>query len=72
MNVFRVTAFYALYAMQPLGWTEAQAAEFRATIWAGSDYPIWEKYITRIKFSTSTRSRAWRCTSTPTRPATPT
>ena len=46
---FRVTAFYALYAMKHLGWTEAQADEFRASIWAGSNYPIWEKFIGDMK-----------------------
>ncbi len=46
---FRVTAFYGLYAMKHLGWTEAQADEFRASIWAGSDYPIWEKFIGEMK-----------------------
>jgi protein tyrosine phosphatase (PTP) superfamily phosphohydrolase (DUF442 family) len=46
---FRVTAFYSLYAMQHLGWTEAQADEFRAPIWGGSDYPIWEKFIEERK-----------------------
>ncbi len=46
---FRVTAFYALYAMKHLGWTEAQADEFRAPIWAGSDHPIWEKFIRDMK-----------------------
>ena len=42
---FRVTAFYSLYAQKHLGWTEAQADAFRAGIWAGSDYPIWEEYV---------------------------
>lgn len=46
---FRVTAFYGLYAMKHLNWTEAQADEFRAPIWAGSDYPIWEKFIGVMK-----------------------
>ncbi len=46
---FRVTAFYALYAMKRLGWTETQADEFRASIWAGSDYPIWEKFVGDMK-----------------------
>ena len=46
---FRVSAFYSLYAMKHLGWTEAQAEEFRAPIWAGSDYPIWEKFIEEMK-----------------------
>ncbi len=42
---FRVSAFYSLYAMKHLGWTEAQADEFRAPIWTGNDYPIWDKFI---------------------------
>ena len=46
---FRVTAFYSLYAMKHLGWSEAQANEFRATIWHESDYPIWEEFIAGIK-----------------------
>jgi len=46
---FRVSAFYSLYALKHLGWSKAQAAEFRAPIWAGSDYPIWEKFIDEIK-----------------------
>jgi protein tyrosine phosphatase (PTP) superfamily phosphohydrolase (DUF442 family) len=46
---FRVTAFYALYALKHLGWSEAQADEFRASIWEGSDYPIWEAFIGRMK-----------------------
>jgi protein tyrosine phosphatase (PTP) superfamily phosphohydrolase (DUF442 family) len=46
---FRVTAFYALYALKHLEWPEAQADEFRASVWAGSDYPIWEKFIGDMK-----------------------
>ena len=46
---FRVTAFYSLYALKHLGWAEAQADEFRASIWGGSDYPIWEKFIGDMK-----------------------
>jgi protein tyrosine phosphatase (PTP) superfamily phosphohydrolase (DUF442 family) len=56
---FRVTAFYSLYAIKQLGWTETQAAEFRASIWADSDYPVWEKFIgemqTNIKQEGQTR-----------------
>ena len=44
---FRVTAFYSLYARKHLGWTKEQGEAFRAQIWAGSDYPIWEAFITR-------------------------
>lgn len=46
---FRVTAFYALYAFKHLGWSENQAETFRASIWQGSNYPIWEKFISKIK-----------------------
>lgn len=42
---FRVTAFYALYAIKHLGWTKEQAETFRASIWQGSDYPQWEAFI---------------------------
>jgi protein tyrosine phosphatase (PTP) superfamily phosphohydrolase (DUF442 family) len=42
---FRVTAFYSLYAMKHLGWSMAQADEFRASIWADSEYPTWETFI---------------------------
>jgi protein tyrosine phosphatase (PTP) superfamily phosphohydrolase (DUF442 family) len=46
---FRVTAFYGLYAMKNLGWTEAQAEQLRAPVWSGSNYPIWEEFILRVK-----------------------
>jgi len=46
---FRVTAFYGLYAMKHLGWSEAQADEFRASIWRGSEYLVWEQFITHMK-----------------------
>jgi protein tyrosine phosphatase (PTP) superfamily phosphohydrolase (DUF442 family) len=45
---FRVTAFYSLYALKHLRWTAAQAAEFRSTIWQGSDYPVWVSFIERL------------------------
>jgi uncharacterized protein (TIGR01244 family) len=46
---FRVTAFYSLYALKQLGWSVAQADAFRASIWQGSDYPLWEAFIGRMK-----------------------
>lgn len=46
---FRVTAFYGLYAMKHLGWTEAQAEQLRAPIWAGSSYPVWEEFILKLR-----------------------
>lgn len=45
---FRVTAFYALYALKHLGWSEAEANAFRASIWRGSDYPVWERFISEM------------------------
>jgi protein tyrosine phosphatase (PTP) superfamily phosphohydrolase (DUF442 family) len=46
---FRVTAFYGLYAMKHLGWTEAQAELLRASVWEGSEYPVWEEFIRQVK-----------------------
>ena len=46
---FRVTAFYSLYALRNLGWSEAQAEVFWASIWHGSDYPVWEQFIGQLK-----------------------
>jgi protein tyrosine phosphatase (PTP) superfamily phosphohydrolase (DUF442 family) len=49
---FRVTAFYSLYARRHLGWTEAQAEEFRKSVWQGSYYPVWEEFIQEIEHQT--------------------
>ena len=46
---FRATAFYALYALQNLGWSEAQADAFREPIWKGSHEPVWEQFIAEMK-----------------------
>lgn len=46
---FRVTAFYGLYAMKRLGWSETRAEALRAPIWQGSQYPVWEEFIRAIK-----------------------
>jgi len=45
---FRVTAFYSLYALKHLGWSPVQAAAFRAPIWQGSHYPVWDEFIRRM------------------------
>jgi protein tyrosine phosphatase (PTP) superfamily phosphohydrolase (DUF442 family) len=42
---FRVTAFYSLYAQQHLGWSPAQGAALRASVWDGSDFPVWQAFI---------------------------
>lgn len=46
---YRVTAFYALYALKHLGWSEEAAEQFRARIWEGSDHRTWEQFIERMK-----------------------
>jgi protein tyrosine phosphatase (PTP) superfamily phosphohydrolase (DUF442 family) len=46
---FRVSAFYGLYAIKQLGWSIEQAEEFRAPIWHGSDYPVWESFIEEMR-----------------------
>lgn len=46
---FRVTAFYALYALKNLGWSAAETEAFRAPIWQGSDYPVWEDFIRQMQ-----------------------
>ena len=46
---FRVSAFYGLYAMKHLGWSIEQAQAFRAPIWDGSDYPVWEAFISQLE-----------------------
>ncbi len=46
---YRVTAFFSLYAMQKLGWSEAAADQFRARIWKPNEYPIWQEFIQHMK-----------------------
>jgi protein tyrosine phosphatase (PTP) superfamily phosphohydrolase (DUF442 family) len=46
---FRATAFYSLYALKHLGWSPARAAEFRASIWHGSHFPVWDEFISRTQ-----------------------
>ncbi len=46
---FRATAFFSLYAMKNLGWSQAQAEAFRASIWQGSNYPIWEQFLQEMR-----------------------
>lgn len=45
---FRVTAFFSLYARKHLGWSDDQAAAFRASVWEGSHEPIWEAFIAHM------------------------
>ena len=47
----RATAFYTLYGLKHLGWSDAQADEFMAPVWQGSHYPVWEKFMNHMKTS---------------------
>ena len=46
---YRVTAFFSLYAMQDLGWSEEQADKFMALVWQRSEYPVWEAFIRQMR-----------------------
>lgn len=46
---FRASAFYALYALKHLGWSDEQANQLMAPTWDGSSYPIWETFMNQIK-----------------------
>ena len=53
---YRVTAFFSLYAMQDLGWSEEQADKFMALVWQRDEYPVWEAFIRRMKTRIAARS----------------
>ena len=42
---YRVSAFYALYAMLRQGWRKQQVDEFIAARWNPADYPPWPEFI---------------------------
>lgn len=46
---FRASAFYALYGMRNLDWSEARADKLMSPVWQGSHYPVWEEFIQNIK-----------------------
>lgn len=48
---FRVTAFYSLYGMKNLGWSQEQADDFRSVIWKGTDNPVWEQFMEDVRDS---------------------
>lgn len=45
---YRVSAFYSLYALQNLGWSEVQADEFRVSI-CQRKYPVWDEFIQTLQ-----------------------
>ena len=50
---YRVSAFYALYAVKDELWTQKYANEFIGSIWDPSDYPEWQEFIERVSQSSS-------------------
>jgi len=44
---FRVSAFYAIYAHQHLGWPASRARAHIASIWDPGEHPPWEAFIAR-------------------------
>ena len=46
---FRVSAFYALYAMKRLGWSAERAHAFRASVWDIGEYPAWAALVSRME-----------------------
>ena len=46
---YRVSAFYALYAMQDLDWSREDARAHIASIWNPADYPAWQRFIDQVK-----------------------
>jgi uncharacterized protein (TIGR01244 family) len=45
----RATAFYRLYALKHLGWSEEQMNTLMAPVWDSSSYPIWDSFIDEMK-----------------------
>ena len=43
---YRVSAFYAMYAYEHLGWSAARARAHIESIWQPGEYPPWEQFIT--------------------------
>lgn len=44
---YRVTAFYALYAVRNLGWTREQAEDFIESMWQPERHEAWGKFVGR-------------------------
>jgi protein tyrosine phosphatase (PTP) superfamily phosphohydrolase (DUF442 family) len=44
---YRVSAFYAIYAFEYLGWSAEQAREHIASLWCPAEHPPWGQFISR-------------------------
>lgn len=45
---YRVSAFYALYAHERLGWPESRARDFIASVWNLDEHPVWETFVSQM------------------------
>lgn len=45
---YRVSAFYAIYAVKHLGWSAEQAYEHIASMLDLSEYPLWQNFVADI------------------------
>ncbi len=45
---FRVSAFYAIYAVRTQGWSEQRAYSFIADIWDLDEYPVWKRFVAEM------------------------
>ncbi len=45
---YRVSAFYAMYAYEHLGWSATRCREHIASIWQPENNPPWEQFISKV------------------------
>ncbi len=45
---YRVTAFYAIYAVKHLGWSRQQAYDFIGGTWDLTEKPVWEAFVAEM------------------------
>ncbi|GAB3284846.1 protein tyrosine phosphatase family protein [Parahaliea aestuarii] len=45
---YRVSAFYAMYAYEHLGWPASRAREHIESIWRPDEHPPWGRFVARV------------------------
>lgn len=45
---YRVSAFYAMYAYEHLGWSASRARAHIESIWRPEEYPPWDQFISGV------------------------
>ena len=48
---YRVSAFYSLYAMKRLDWSEEKADALVGSLWTPAERPPWKDFMERMKTS---------------------